>query len=120
MPRILVIEDIPANLALVAAILESAGHEVLSAGDAATGIALARDERPDLVLMDIQLPGLDGLSATRRLHGDAETAAIPVVAVTAQSMKGDRERMLAAGCVGYLSKPIDYRELLALVDEICA
>ncbi|MDN3921742.1 response regulator [Roseateles violae] len=119
MLRILVIEDTPANLSLVGAILESAGHLMLGAVDAASGIALARREKPDLILMDIQLPGQDGLAATRELKGDALTRSIPVVALTAQSMKGDRERALEAGCAAYLAKPFNYRELLSTITRLC-
>ena len=120
MPRILVIEDTPANMTLAADILESAGHVALRAFDAQEGLALARAEQPDLVLMDMQLPGMDGLAATRLLKDDVRTSAIPIVAFTAQAMKGDDERMRAAGCAGYVSKPIRWRELLAAVDAAIA
>ena len=120
MLRILVIEDTPANMALATDILESAGHATLHAADARQGVALARRERPDLVLMDMHLPGMDGLAATRLLKDDARTRDIPVVAFTAQAMKGDDERMRQAGCAGYVSKPIRWRELLAAVDAAVA
>lgn len=115
MATVLVIEDNAANMTLVAFVLESAGHAVISATDAETGLSLARDQRPDLVLMDIQLPGMDGLEATRQLKADTRTAAIPVIAVTALVMKGDEDRILGAGCNGYLAKPIRYAALLAVV-----
>lgn len=117
MSRILVVEDNPANMKLAAFLLEKEGHEVLRAADAAEGLRLARERRAELVLMDIQLPGMDGLEATRRLKADPATAAIPVIALTAFAMKGDEERMRAAGCDGYISKPIDYRLFLAEVAQ---
>lgn len=115
MPTILIVEDNPANLKLARVVLEKAGHVVLEAMDAEAGLALAREKRPDLILMDIQLPGMDGLTATMELKRDPATAAIPVLALTAHAMKGDEEKMLAAGCDGYLAKPFHYQELLARV-----
>jgi two-component system, cell cycle response regulator DivK len=96
-------------------VLQSAGHTVLSATNAEVGIALARDALPALILMDIQLPGIDGLKATELLKQAAETRAIPVIALTALAMKGDEERIRAAGCDGYIAKPMRYPELLAAV-----
>src|SRR5438270_744353 len=93
MTKVLVVEDNPANMTLSTFLLESAGHSVLKATDAETGVALARAEHPDLILMDIQLPGMDGLCATALLKGDAATKNIPVVALTALAMKGDEERI---------------------------
>jgi two-component system cell cycle response regulator DivK len=115
MATVLVIEDNPANMKLVTFLLESAGRTVLAANDAETGLTLARSRRPDLILMDIQLPGMDGLEATALLKGDESTRDIPVIALTALAMKGDEERILAAGCDGYIAKPIVYREFLTLV-----
>ena len=115
MATVLVIEDNPANMKLVTFLLESAGRTVLAANDAETGLTLARSRRPDLILMDIQLPGMDGLEATALLKGDEATRAIPVIALTALAMKGDEERILAAGCDGSIAKPIVYREFLTLV-----
>jgi two-component system cell cycle response regulator DivK len=88
---------------------------VLSATDAEAGLALARDEQPNLILMDIQLPGMDGLEATVLLKRDEATRAIPVIALTALAMKGDEERIRAAGCDGYIAKPLAYKEFLALI-----
>lgn len=88
---------------------------MLAAEDAEAGLALAREQRPDLILMDIQLPGMDGLTATRALKRDPATATIPVLALTAHAMKGDEEQILAAGCDGYLAKPFRYPELLERV-----
>lgn len=119
MARILVVEDTPANMKLMMLILGSAGHVALQAGTAQDALALAHHEHPDLILMDVQLPDMDGLEATRRLKASPQTRDIPVLAVTALAMKGDRERMLAAGCDGYMEKPVDYRALLAEVERYC-
>ena len=115
MAKILIVEDNPANMALAKFLLESAGHTVLSATDAEAGLSLARAERPNLILMDIQLPGMDGLEATGLLKRDDATRAIPVVALTALAMKGDEERIRAAGCDGYIAKPLAYRDFLAVI-----
>ena len=88
---------------------------MLSATDAEAGLTLARDEQPDLILMDIQLPGMDGLEATALLKQDDATRAIPVIALTALAMKGDEERIRAAGCDGYIAKPMRYQEFLATI-----
>jgi two-component system, cell cycle response regulator DivK len=115
MARVLIVEDNPTNLTLATFLLQSAGHTVLCATDAEAGLTLARAERPNLILMDIQLPGMDGLEATAQLKGDDVTRAIPVIALTALAMKGDEERIRAAGCDGYIAKPMRYQEFLATV-----
>lgn len=115
MSTVLVVEDNPANLTLATFLLQSAGHVVLAARDAENGLALARAEQPDLILMDIQLPGMDGLEATAILKSDESTRAIPVIALTALAMKGDEQRILAAGCDGYIAKPLAYKEFLATI-----
>ena len=115
MARVLVIEDNAANLTFAVFLLESASHEVMTAADAEEGLARARSEIPDLILMDIQLPGMDGLEATAQLKRDAATRDIPVIALTALAMKGDEERIRAAGCNGYIAKPMHYKEFLAAV-----
>ena len=115
MGTVLVVEDNPANMTLATFLLKSAGHTVLSATDAETGLTLARNEQPDLILMDIQLPGMDGLQATALLKADETTRAIPVIALTALAMKGDEERIRAAGCDGYIAKPLAYREFLSTI-----
>jgi two-component system cell cycle response regulator DivK len=115
MARILVVEDNPTNMKLVVMLLAKAGHSVISAADAEAGLTLARTERPDLILMDIQLPGMDGLAATVLLKGDEATRDIPVIALTALAMKGDEERIRAAGCDGYIAKPLAYKEFLAVI-----
>ncbi len=115
MATILIIEDNDSNLRLARLLLESASHEVLAATDAEAGLTVARTKHPDLILMDIQLPGMDGLEATRLLKLDEATRSIPVIAVTALAMKGDEERIRAVGCDGYIAKPLRYKELLAMV-----
>lgn len=118
--QVLVVDDTPASLRLATVLLRKAGHEVLQASDAAEAIALARARRPQLILMDVQLPGMDGLAATRILKGDRLTCHIPVVALTALAMKGDEERIRAAGCDGYVAKPVQYRRLLEEVARLLA
>jgi two-component system, cell cycle response regulator DivK len=108
---VLVVEDNALNLKLVRDVLGHAGYRVLEAGDAERGIELARGEAPDLILMDVQLPGIDGVEALRRLRADAATSSIPVVAPTALAMKEDRERFLSAGFDGYLEKPVSVPDL---------
>jgi two-component system, cell cycle response regulator DivK len=113
--KVLVIEDNAANMKLATILLQSAGHTVLGATDAETGLTLAREEQPGLILMDIQLSGMDGLEATKLLKQSDATQGIPVIALTALAMKGDEERIRAAGCDGYIAKPVGYREFLALI-----
>ncbi len=115
MARVLVIEDNPDNMTLAVMLLRSAGHTVFSAIDAEIGLTMAHAELPNLILMDIQLPGMDGLEATALLKGHAATRAIPVIALTALAMKGDEERIRAAGCDGYIAKPMSVPGFLATV-----
>jgi two-component system, cell cycle response regulator DivK len=115
MATILVIEDNATNMKLSTFLLESQDHTVLPAVNAEIGLTLARDSNPDLILMDIQLPGMDGLAATALLKDDGATRHIPVIALTALAMKGDEERIRAAGCDGYIAKPLDYKDFLAKV-----
>jgi two-component system cell cycle response regulator DivK len=115
MAKVLVIEDNPANMTLATFLLESVNHTVLPAIDAESGLTIARAEQPDLILMDIQLPGMDGLEATSLLKKDPATKSIPVIALTALAMKGDEERIRAAGCDGYIAKPLAYKEFLATI-----
>ena len=114
-PRILVIEDNPLNLELVRDILLGAGYDVLEASDGAAGVELAVLERPDLVLMDLQLPGIDGLEATRRLRSEPTLVRTKIVALTAHAMRGEEERARQAGCDGFITKPIRVREFAGLV-----
>jgi len=115
--KILIIEDNSANMKLAANVLAKAGYETLEATDAETGIQLAKNETPGLILMDIQLPGMDGLTAMHLLKGDQNTRGIPIIALTAFAMKGDEEKMLEAGCDGYIAKPIRYKEFLKTVES---
>jgi two-component system cell cycle response regulator DivK len=113
--KVLIVEDNPANMKLATFLLQSAGHTVLNATDAEAGLTLARGEQPQLILMDIQLPGMDGLQATVLLKRDDATRAIPVIALTALAMKGDEERIRSAGCDGYIAKPMRYQEFLSVI-----
>ena len=115
MAKVLIVEDNPANMKLATFLLQSAGHTVVGATNAEVGLTLALGEQPNLILMDIQLPGMDGLEATGMLKRDIATRDIPVIALTALAMKGDEERILAAGCDGYVAKPLSYRDLLATI-----
>ncbi len=118
MATILIIEDNPANMRLTTLLVQNAGHAVLCATDAESGLTLARTELPDLVLMDVQLPGMDGLAATALLKRDPLTAAIPVIALTALAMKADQEKSQEAGCDEYIAKPLRYKELYAAIDRL--
>lgn len=118
MAKILVIEDNPANMKLATLLLHHVGHVVLCAVDAETGLTMARSEKPDLILMDIQLPGMDGLAATELLKRDAATANIPVIALTAMAMKEDQEKTRVAGCDAYIAKPLRYQELYAAINKL--
>jgi len=105
--KILLVEDNPVNRRLAEFLLRSQGYQVRAATNAQEAFDTIKAERPDLILMDVQLPGMDGLEATRKLKAEPNTRDIPVVAVTSYAMKGDREKALAAGCSGYITKPID-------------
>jgi two-component system cell cycle response regulator DivK len=118
--RILVVEDNGKNMKLFRDVLRATGYDVLEATTGRRAIELAVERAPDLLLMDIQLPDLDGLEALGFLRADTRTAAIPVLALTAQAMRGDRERFLAAGFDGYLPKPVDIVDLVATVKRHCA
>ena len=116
---ILIVEDNEKNRKLVRDLLQLRGYRTLEAGTAGEGIRLATADTPDLILMDIQLPDLDGEAALGRLRAEPGTAGIPVIALTAQAMAGDRERLLRAGFAGYLAKPISVREFPERVREFC-
>jgi len=107
MKKVLIIEDNETNFYLLRTIIEKIGHQVIEARDGFAGVKLARTERPDLILMDIQLPGLDGYEATKRIRAAEETKDIPIIAITSYAMVGDREKILAAGCTAYIEKPIE-------------
>lgn len=115
MAKILYVEDNPQNMRLVRKMLKADGHDVIEAVDGLTGVALATSEMPDIILMDINLPDIDGLEATARLKASPQLAHIPVIALTANAMHGDRERFIAAGCDGYLAKPVTRIELFNTV-----
>jgi two-component system cell cycle response regulator DivK len=117
MARILIVEDNPANMKLAMFLLERGGHTVLTAIDAAGGIAQARSEHPDLILMDINLPDMDGLQATRILKSDPKTRNIAVVALTAVPMEGDTEKWRIAGCDSYIDKNSLYKELWEAIEK---
>ena len=118
--RILVVEDNALNLELASELLTGAGHTVLQARTAEEGLRLARTEALDLILLDVRLPGMDGLAAVRVLKGDAATRHIPAVAMTAQAMKGDEEAARAAGFDAYVTKPIDTRAFPGIVARLLA
>ena len=119
-PRILIVDDNPTNLRLAAEVLELEGYATLKAVDAEEALEILRDDTPDLILMDIALPGMDGLSLTRRLKADARLRHVPVIALTAFAMKGDDQKAFEAGCAAYITKPIDTRRLPLQVAEVLA
>ena len=118
MPRILIVEDDELNRDSLRRLLRRRGFEIVLAVDGSEGVAVARAEAPDLILMDMSLPGLDGWEATRRLKGDPETRAIPIIALTAHAMASDRDKALAAGCDDYDTKPIDLDRLLPKIGAL--
>jgi two-component system, cell cycle response regulator DivK len=117
--QVLVVEDNEKNMKLFRDVLDASGYRTLEATTGSDAVVMASEHTPDLVLMDIQLPDLDGVQALHRLRADPRTATIPIVALTAQAMQGDRERFLAAGFDGYMSKPVNVRDLIRLVREQC-
>jgi len=114
MRKVLVVEDVDFNRELIVQLLEDK-YEVIEAVNGQAGLELAESERPELILMDLSLPVMDGWEATRRLKANADLRAIPVIALTAHAMKGDKEKALAAGCDDYLVKPLDEDELMARI-----
>jgi CheY-like chemotaxis protein len=117
--QILVVEDNELNMKLFRDVLIATGYRTLEATTGGEAVDMASEHTPDLVLMDIQLPDLDGVQALHRLRANVRTATIPVLALTAQAMQGDRERFLAEGFDGYVSKPVNVRELLGIVRQHC-
>ena len=116
MPKtVMIVEDNELNMKLFHDLLEAHGYQTVGTRNGIEALDLARKHHPDLILMDIQLPGIDGLQATAQLRADQATRRIPVVALTALAMKGDEERIRAAGCDGYIAKPLDYKSFLATV-----
>ena len=117
--KILIVDDEPRNLKLFRDLLQRIGYETIEATDGEQGVELARARNPDLILMDIMMPKMDGIEATRILKADTATKNIPIIALTSYAMKGDRERTLEAGCDGYIAKPVDIQELLKAVEHYC-
>ena len=115
--KVLVIEDNPLNMKLVRILLGKGGYDVMEAADAEKGLNIAGEIIPDLVLMDVQLPGMDGLTATRSMRMDARLKDVKVIALTSFAMAGDEEKVMLAGCDGYLTKPIDTRTFLASISQ---
>ena len=120
MKRILIIEDTADNRQIMRDLLTHAGYDLLEAVDGAEGVEQAKRHRPDLILMDIQLPVLDGYEATRRIKADPDLASIPIIAVTSYALSGDDTKTRAAGCDGYIAKPFSPRQLLAAVNGFLA
>ncbi len=117
MKRILVVEDNETNMYLIKFMLEKSGYEVIEAMEGAVGVELAVKEKPDLILMDIQLPDIDGLEATKRIRASEADSEIPIIALTSFAMAGDRERALTAGCTGYIEKPINPETFMAEIEK---
>ena len=117
MKKILVVEDNETNIYLINFILEKNGYGVIQARTGEEGVELAIKEKPDLILMDIQLPGIDGLEATRRLRKSKADSGIPIIALTSYAMSGDREKVLKAGCTGYIEKPINPETFIAEIKK---
>lgn len=120
MPKILVVEDHLHNRELLVTLLELHGYSVITAGNGEEGVVRARAERPDLIILDMELPGLNGYEAARLIRSDPEIGRTPILAVTAHALPGDEAKALAAGCDGYISKPIDTRGLPVKVRELLA
>ena len=118
MAKILIIEDTENNRVLLGRRLKPKGYDIVTAEDAERGLALLPDERPDLILMDVGLPGMDGWTATRQLKSDPASRQIPVIALTAHAMEGDREKAMQAGCDDYETKPIDFNRLFEKIDRL--
>jgi two-component system cell cycle response regulator DivK len=113
MKRILIVEDNEKNMYLMCYIIEKMGHEPIRAVTGEEGVEMSAAERPDLILMDIQLPGIDGLEAIKRIRASKASVSIPIIAITSYAMTGDRERLLAAGCNGYIEKPINSETIMS-------
>jgi len=120
MPRILLVEDNDMNRDMLSRRLQRKGHEVLMAADGMQGILMAESEIPDLILLDMSLPVIDGWEAARRLKASPGTSTIPIIALTAHAMAGDREKALGAGCDDYDTKPVDFPQLLAKIETLLA
>ena len=117
MKRMLVVEDNETNMYLIKFMLEKSGYEVIEAGEGAAGVELAIKEKPDLIIMDIQLPDIDGLETTKRIRASEADGEIPIIALTSFAMAGDKERALAAGCTGYIEKPINPETFITEIEK---
>ncbi|MCG2721471.1 MAG: response regulator [Thermodesulfovibrionales bacterium] len=115
--RILIVEDNENNMYLISFILKKGGYEIIQAWNGEEGVELAKKERPDLIVMDIMLPGIDGYEATKRIRETDDAKEIPVVALTSYAMVGDREKAFAAGCAGYIEKPLDPEKILEEIEK---
>jgi len=114
---VLIVEDNEKNRKLMRVVLKAKGYTILEAGTGEEAMSLLQEQKPDIILMDIQLPGIDGLTLIKQIKEDASTGEIPIIAVTAYAMKGDEQRILATGCDGYISKPVNTRELPLTVEK---
>ncbi|HKO00259.1 MAG TPA: response regulator [Thermoanaerobaculia bacterium] len=122
-PKVLVVEDNDMNMQLVEYLLEEGGYEIVKATSGEEALSIARDassKAPDLILMDIHLPGMDGLSVVREIKSDSRMSGVPILALTAHAMRGDKDRFLEAGCDGYISKPIDVKTFLSSIEQYVA
>ena len=120
---VLVVEDNDMNMQLVEYLLEEGGYEIVKATSGEEALSIARDassKAPDLILMDIHLPGMDGLSVVREIKSDSRMSGVPILALTAHAMRGDKDRFLEAGCDGYISKPIDVKTFLSSIEQYVA
>jgi CheY-like chemotaxis protein len=118
MSKVLIIEDAPINMLLASTVVTRYGHDTMQATNAVDGVLRARDFHPDIILMDLSMPGMDGLAATRILKGDPATRDIPIIAVTASNQNTDKERALGAGCDSYVTKPIVPRVLMSEIESV--
>jgi len=118
MKRVLVVEDNKNNMRLITKLLETAGYETIKAKTGEEGVMLAIEKKPDLILMDIQLPGIDGLEATKRIRASGSDGKVPIIAITSFAMAGDREKYLKEGFTGYIEKPIDPFNIIKEIEEI--
>ena len=118
MPRLLIVDDNEQNRDMMSRRLQRRGFDVLLANDGRAGVDMARAEKPDLILMDMNMPRLDGWEATRQLKAEPEVAAVPVIGLTAHALEGDRERALEAGCADYHTKPVDFPKLMAQIEAL--
>jgi two-component system cell cycle response regulator DivK len=118
MPKLLIVEDNEENRDALSRRLQRRGFDIVMAADGKLGVAMAQTEKPDLILMDMNMPELDGWEATRQIRAAAETQGMPVIALTAHAMAGDRDRALEAGCADYHTKPVDFPKLLAQIEAL--